>query len=97
MSTSRFRAEPATRVVCAVAALASLCLLVVRLSGVHGSDLPVLMLLVAPYGLLAFQSSHTSTGPESGLALSVIVVVLPLLQLMVVGLFGLVLLLRRLV
>lgn len=127
MSPSRFRAEPATRAVCAVAGLASLGLLVVRLSGVHGSDLPVLLLLVAPYGLLAlmaagargrraeawallvtavllglggmallaFQSPPT-TGPEPGLALSVIAIALPLLQLVVVGLLGLVLLLRRL-
>jgi hypothetical protein len=45
--------------------------------------------------LLAFQSPH-STGPEPGLALSVIGIALPLLQVVVVGLLGLVLLLRRL-
>ena len=40
MSPSLFRAEPATRAVCAIAALASLGLLAGRLSGVHGSDPP---------------------------------------------------------
>jgi hypothetical protein len=128
MSPSPFRAEPATRAVCAIAALASLGLLAGRLSGLHVSDLPVLILLVAPYGLLAvmaagvrrrradawtllittvllalggiallaFQSPHPFTGPEPGLALSVIVIALPLLQLVVVALLGLGLLLRRL-
>lgn len=127
MSPRPFRAEPAILVVCAVAALTSLGLATVRLSGVQVSDLPLLMLLVAPYGLLAlmvaggrrrrgeasallistvllalgviallaFQSPHPATGPEPGLALSLIVIALPLLQLVVVGLLALVLLLRR--
>jgi len=57
MSPSLFKAEPATRAVCVIAALASLGLLARRLSGVHGSDLPVLMLVVAPYGLLALTAA----------------------------------------
>lgn len=127
MSPSLYKAEPATRAVCAIAALASLDLLAGRLSGIHGSDLPLLMLVVAPYGLLALMAAGTrhrpaeastllltavllglggiallafqspnSTGPEPGLALSVIVIALPLLQRVVVGLLGLGLLLRRL-
>lgn len=127
MSPRPFRAESAILVVCAVAALTSLGLATVRLSSVQVSDLPLLMLLVAPYGLLAlmvvggrrrrgeasallistvllalggiallaFQSPHPATGPEPGLALSLIVIALPLLQLVVVGLLALVLLLRR--
>ena len=59
MSPSLFKAEPATRAVCVIAALASLGLLARRLSGVHGSDLPVLMLVVAPYGLLALMAAGT--------------------------------------
>jgi hypothetical protein len=127
MSPRPFRAEPAILVVCTVAALTSLGLATVRLSSVQVSDLPLLMLLVAPYGLLAlmvaggrrrrgeasallistvllalggiallaFQSPHPATGPEPGLALSLIVIALPLLQLVVVVLLALVLLLRR--
>ena len=45
--------------------------------------------------LLSLSSPLTSTGPEPGLAQSVIMIGVPLLQLVGVAMFGLVLLLRQ--
>jgi len=54
-----------------------------------------LFLSLGGIALLGFNAPPLSTGPEPGLAQSVTMIVVPLLQLMAVSLLGLIFLLRR--
>ena len=56
-----------------------------------------LFLSLGGMALLSLSSPHPSTGPEPGLAQSVIMIGVPLLQLVGAAMFGLVLLLRRMI
>ena len=56
-----------------------------------------LLLSLGGLAVLSLSSPHTSTGPEPGLVQSVIMIGVPLLQLVGVAMFGLVLLLRRMI
>lgn len=119
--------DQATKAVCVIAAITSLIFVWSRTPGLQSSDLPFLVLVVAPYlllglmagsvskrstaaralfiftlfislggmALLGFNAPTLSTGPEPGLAQSVTMIGVPLLQFIAVSLLGLFLLLRR--
>jgi apolipoprotein N-acyltransferase len=121
------KVDVATRVVCVVAAIASLIIVCARMSGLQSSDLPFLAFVVAPYQLLGlmagsvragttaawvlfiftlflslggmtflgFNAPPLSTVPEPGLAQSVTMIGVLVLQFIAVSMLGLVLLLRR--
>jgi len=54
-----------------------------------------LLLAFGGTALLGLSTPHPNGGPEPGLAMTVTMIVVPLLQLVAVAVFGLVLLLRR--